>query len=34
VVTTSSSLTNTDPSSPADYLGTIMRWVRARLADA
>ncbi len=33
VVTMSSSLTNTDPSSPADYLGTIMRWVRARLAD-
>jgi hypothetical protein len=33
VVTMSSSLTNTDPSSPADYLGTIMRWVRARLGD-
>ena len=27
-------LTNTDPSSPADYLATILDWADARLADA
>jgi hypothetical protein len=34
VVTNKGNLTNTDPSSPPDYLATIMDWVRARLADA
>jgi hypothetical protein len=27
-------LTNTDPSSPADYVGAIVTWLHARLADA
>ncbi len=34
VVTNKGGLTNTDPSSPADYLTTITDWVHARLADA
>ena len=34
VVTTKAGLTNTDPASPADYLGAIMTWVHSRLADA
>jgi hypothetical protein len=34
VVTTRIHLTNTDPSTPADYLGGIMTWVHARLADS
>lgn len=33
VVTNVAGLTNTDPSSPPDYLTTIMSWVHARLAD-
>ena len=33
VVTTRIHLTNTDPSTPADYLAGIMTWVHARLAD-
>jgi hypothetical protein len=33
VVTTAAGLTNTDPSSPADYLTTVMDWVHQRLAD-
>ncbi len=33
VVTTRLGLTNTDPSTPADYLTGIMDWVHARLAD-
>lgn len=33
VVTTRIHLTNTDPSTPADYLTAIMTWVHARLAD-
>ena len=32
VVTTHAGLVNTDPASPADYLGAIMTWVHARLA--
>jgi hypothetical protein len=32
VVTTHAGLTNTDPSSPADYLTAIMDWVDDRLA--
>ena len=34
VVTNKVGLVNTDPSSPADFLTTIMSWVHARLADA
>ncbi len=34
VVTNKPGLVNTDPSSPPDYLTTIMSWVHARLADA
>ncbi len=34
VVTNKAGLVNTDPSSPSDYLTTIMGWVHARLADA
>lgn len=34
VVTSRIHLTNTDPSTPADYLSGIMTWVDARLADA
>jgi len=34
VVTTRIHLTNTDPSTPVDYLAGIMDWVHARLADA
>jgi hypothetical protein len=33
-VTNKAGLVNTDPSSPSDYLTTIMNWVHARLADA
>jgi hypothetical protein len=33
VVTNKVGLTNTDPSTPADYLTGIMDWVHARLAD-
>jgi hypothetical protein len=33
VVTSRIHLTNTDPSTPADYLAGIMDWVHARLAD-
>ncbi len=33
VVTTRLGLTNTDPSTPADYLTGIMDWVHTRLAD-
>jgi hypothetical protein len=33
VVTNKLGLTNTDASTPADYLLAIMNWVRARLAD-
>jgi hypothetical protein len=33
VVTTKGGLTNTEGSTPADYLGAIMEWVHARLAD-
>ena len=33
VVTTRIHLTNTDPSTPADYLAGIVSWVHARLAD-
>jgi hypothetical protein len=33
VVTTHAGLVNKDPSSPPDYLGTIMDWVHQRLAD-
>ncbi|MCU1428499.1 MAG: hypothetical protein JWL83_2499 [Actinomycetia bacterium] len=33
VVTPRVGLTNTDPTTPADYLGGIMTWVHARLAD-
>lgn len=33
VVTNKAGLTNTDPQSPADYLGAIMDWVHARLVD-
>jgi hypothetical protein len=33
VVTTKAGLTNTDPASPANYLGAIMDWVHARLSD-
>ena len=34
VVTNKPGLVNTDPATPADYLGTVMGWVHARLADA
>jgi hypothetical protein len=34
VVTTRKNGVNLDPSLPADYLGAILAWVRARLADA
>ena len=34
VITNKVGLTNTDPSTPADYLTAIMIWVHARLADA
>jgi hypothetical protein len=34
VVTNKPGLVNTDPATPADYLGAIMGWVHARLADA
>lgn len=34
VVTNKVGLTNTDPSTPADYLTAIVNWVHARLADA
>jgi hypothetical protein len=34
VVTNKAGLTNTDPSTPADYLTGMMDWVHARLADA
>ena len=33
VVTNKKDLVNTDPASPADYLGAIMAWVHARLTD-
>jgi hypothetical protein len=33
VVTTHAGLTNSDPTSPPDYLAAIMTWVDARLAD-
>jgi hypothetical protein len=33
VVTNKTGLTNTDPSTPTDYLTAIMTWVHARLAD-
>jgi len=33
VVTPKAGLVNTDPASPADYVGAVMTWVRARLAD-
>jgi hypothetical protein len=33
VVTTSGTLTNTDPGVPADYNAAILAWVGARLAD-
>jgi hypothetical protein len=33
VVTNKSGLTNSDPSTPADYLTAIIHWVDARLAD-
>jgi hypothetical protein len=33
VVTNKAGLVNTDPSSPPDYMATIMGWVHARLAD-
>ena len=34
VVGNKNGLINTDPSSPPNYLATMMSWVRARLADA
>jgi hypothetical protein len=34
VVTTKPGLVNTDPASPADYIGAVVDWVHARLADA
>jgi len=34
VVTNKVGLVNTDPTTPADYLGEVMDWVHARLADA
>ncbi len=34
VVTTRASVLNTDPASPADYIGAVVDWVHARLADA
>jgi hypothetical protein len=34
VVTNKPGLVNTDPATPADYLGAIMGRVHARLADA
>jgi hypothetical protein len=33
VVTNKPGQVNTDPTSPPDYLTTIMDWVHARLAD-
>jgi hypothetical protein len=33
VVTPHAGLTNTDPSTPADYVGAVVSWVDARLAD-
>jgi hypothetical protein len=33
VITNKVGLTNTDPSTPADYLTGIMTWVHSRLAD-
>ncbi len=33
VVTTHTELTNTDPSTPPDYLGAVVAWVDARLTD-
>jgi hypothetical protein len=33
VVTTRTGVLNTDPSTPADYLGAIIGWVDARLTD-
>ncbi len=34
VVTTHAGLTNTDPASPADYVGAVVAWVDTRLTDS
>lgn len=33
VVTTHAGLVNTDPASPTDYVGAVVKWIDARLAD-
>ena len=34
VVLTRAGILNTDPATPADYMGAVVDWVHARLADA